>query len=35
MRTHPGYVELQEVQETEDVPTFRKPGRPKKESTEE
>ena len=31
MRTHPDYEEvLQEVQESEDTPTIRKPGRPKK-----
>jgi hypothetical protein len=31
MRTHPGYQEvLQEVQESEDTLTIRKPGRPKK-----
>ncbi len=34
MRTHPGYVELQEVKESEEVPTFRKPGRPKKDTEE-
>jgi hypothetical protein len=34
MRTHPGYVELQEVKEDEDTPTIRKPGRPKKEAEE-
>lgn len=34
MRTHPGYVELQEVEESEKIPAFRKPGRPKKESEE-
>ena len=31
MRTHPEYQELvQEVEESEDTPTIRKPGRPKK-----
>lgn len=35
MRTHPEYTELQKVVETEESTTVRKPGRPKKETTEE